>query len=56
VVVVLERLRGAMKTRNLDPSYQTGRVTKITSLVQKTRRSDGAINAGATKGINPGHH
>jgi len=41
-----------MKTRNLDPSYQTGRVIKITSLVQRTRRWDGAINAGATKGIN----
>jgi hypothetical protein len=53
VVVVLGRLRDAMKTRNLDRSYQTGRVIKIMNHVQRTRRSDGAINAGATKGTKP---
>jgi hypothetical protein len=50
VVAALERLRVAMKIRNLDPSSLTGRVTKTTSHVLKTRKWAGAINAGAIRG------
>ena len=50
MVGVLERLRVAMKIRNLDPSSLTGHVTRTTSPVLKTHKWAGAINAGATRG------
>ena len=50
MVAVLERLRVAMKIRNLGQSSLTGHVTKTMSHVLKTHKWAGAINAGAIRG------
>jgi len=50
---VLDAHRGVMRTQSSDQLSRIGRVIRTMNHVQRTLKSDGAINVGAIKGIFP---